>query len=160
MSKILVKGIMLKGRYSGPADKYYEPPPGPADLDIKETYKRIEKFLKLNGKPIIPKMVDPLPLINEGVISGAAVASCYTFNDCLIANQIKQYFNGTAHVIQVAAKLENESAIDKLFKLLKWEAGWEWDQYWINDKERVVDIPNRLENITQLIPYTDKILTE
>ena len=163
MSKIIVKGISLNGRISSPADKYCEPPPGPTHRDIGRTYNKVEEFLKSNGKPIIPEMINPLPLINEGIISGGAAASCYALNDCLIANQVRQYFRSTLHVIQVAAKLENESAIDQAFKLLKWEV-WEmnkWEKYWRDfDKEKIVNVPEQLESITQLIPYFQNILTE
>ena len=155
MSKIVIKGIMLKGRYSGPADKYIEPPPGPTHFDIggelRGTYKKIEEFLKSNGKIIVPELINILPYIKDGIISAPIAASCYIFNDCLVANGFRPYYQGVAHVIQTASKLETESAIDETFKVIKDEAGWEWREYWkipYECERKIIDAPEQLENIT------------
>ena len=161
MSKILIKGIVLDGIYNTPVYKYREPPPVPMDSDVEKTYKSIDELLKTNGQPIIPQKVQHLPFIEEGFDTPSVAASCYIFNDCIVANGFRPYFDGVAHIIQVAAKLKNKSKIDDTFKVLKERAGWEWQKYWREyRKSKTVNITEKLENITRLIPHIPKLLTD
>lgn len=155
MSLVIIKGILLRGRYSRPSDDYRDDlPPGPTDHDIQGllslngTYGKVEAYLKKHGRVEVPEKFNPLPLVQEGIISAPAAASCYSFNDCLVLNSTLPYgiFNGgVAHLIEAASPERNSAGIERTLELLKWEAGLKWTPYWDKTEERRIDIPELLD---------------
>ena len=156
MSKILVKGIVLYGLYSRIYDSTDEPRP----LDVERTYKTIDEFLRKKGQPIVPEMIRPLPFIEDGFITSSAAVSFYTINNCLIANGFRPYFGRDAHIIQAATRLEDKLKIDETFNFLKIEAGWQWIKYWGDYDEKIINVPEQLRSIKELVSYIPKLLLD
>ncbi len=158
MTLAIIRGIFLRGRYARVSDKYWDPPPGPTDHDIlgvlssEGTYKRVENYLKKHGRVEVSERVNPLPFIQEGIISAPAAASCYSLNDCLVLNFTRPYglFNGgVAHIIEAAGYKKNVKGIERTLQTLKDAAvagaSWRLEAYWEKTKERKVEVPGLLE---------------
>jgi len=104
-------------------------------------------------------MIRSLPFIEEGFITSSAAVSFYTINNCLIANGFRPYFDCDAHIIQVASRLEDKLKINETFDFLKIEAGWQWIKYWGNYKnKKIINVPEQLRDIKELISYIPKLL--
>lgn len=154
MGEIIVRGMQLRGH----VDRY-DPPAGPNYIEVREGYMLLEQLLESEGKLVVPLEVTPLPLIDDGVISGSAAVSCYLFNQCLVLNELRPHFSGDFHVITAAARIEDKQKIDETFGIFKERGLWRYSEYWRDcGPERTVEVSDKLEDIARIAPYIPKLL--
>ncbi len=127
MTELTLVGIIMNGRITGPADKYYDPPPGPTDDDVIEGYERVDSLLRRSGLEIVEEKVKHLPHIEDGFISASAAASAYLYMGCIIINRFHPFFQSQGHIIYAAGLKKDVWAA---LKHLKAYASWEWEDYW------------------------------
>jgi hypothetical protein len=132
MVKAYVRAIGVFGRQARISDKYDEPSYPITNYEVERSYEGIEKFLSENATPVIDQQVNPLPYIEDGIISGPNAGSIYTFNNCLVANCFESgngfNFDGVYQCL-VSASFKEED-IQKTFEALKREGDWSCLSYW------------------------------
>jgi len=132
MAKAFVRAIGVFGRQARISDKYDEPSYPITNFEVERSHDSIERFLREKATPVVDQQINPLPHIKDGIISGPNAGSIYTFNNCLVANCFRSgngfNFDGVYQCL-VSASF-NEGDIQKTFKVLKREGGWDCIDYW------------------------------
>lgn len=155
MGKILIQESKLRGRYPSMADAYADPPNMPDMYELEEGYTRILEYLTNNGEPVVLEQIDHLPFIEDGVISAAKAISVYRLNNVLVSNAFRPYFGGIVHLLKGAARLDDRVDLEDTMGMLKRRIGWRWDDYWVDEKEVILDVLDSLkgvEDVRRLLP--------
>lgn len=93
----------------------------PSELTLLASYEKIEKFLKENAETIAPQKINPLPYIEDGIITSPSGNSIYFLENCLVENiwdpmPFGPFRPRKGHAVRVAGSL---SEVDKSIPLIK-----------------------------------------
>jgi len=146
----------MHGRYSGPADKYVEPPPGPCHRDVEESYRTIDQYLKRNGRMIVGQTIKPLPFIEDGVTSAPKIGSIYMMNDCIIVNAFRPHFNGETQTVQLAGLHAKDLERNK--EIIIEVSGYVVRSYWLKRNNNYMEIADDIGYVGELVPHIPKLL--
>jgi hypothetical protein len=109
---------------------------GSSTYSLRDSYKRIEKFLKENAETLSPQDIKPFgSYFGEGIITPPSANSTYFLGNCLVENDWHPLFsfvlNRIGHGIKIAGAISNMDAVYLLIiKNLD-----SWSGY--NEKEQV-----------------------
>ncbi len=162
MSKILVRGIVLKGPIEGIVE-----PPHPTFYAVQKSFISFNNFLETEGPSIAPPKIQRSS-IEEGMLTAGTASTLHVLNGYLITNKSCPYDCGVLHIIQTASRLEQEAKINEtpldFFK--NQTLGWcdtfqRWEEFWKEYKEKeVVELPEQIEDIAELGKYLSELSIE
>lgn len=88
--------------------------------NLRVSHSKIERFLKENAKIIIPLKINPLPHIEDGIITSPSANSTYFMGNCLIENiwhpMINVFDPRKAHEIKIAGIVNDTNGIESLIR--------------------------------------------
>jgi hypothetical protein len=92
---------------------------GPSVFRLRDSYKKLEVFLKHNAETIVPQKINPFGThFSEGIITAPSANSVYFLGDCLVENDWHPLFsfslNRTGHGIRIAGALLDVDSVTGL----------------------------------------------
>ena len=161
MAKAFVRAIGVFGRQARISDKYEEPSYPITNYEVERSYSRIEKFLQEKAAPVVEQHVNPLPYLEEGIITGPHAGSIYTFNNCLVANCFESgngfNFDGVYQFL-ISASFREED-IQESFDALKQVGGGRCFFYWEKNPNFAGDVEVAAQDLALLLKQEPKLLT-
>lgn len=124
-----MKGMAVSGRFGSVLDNYEldEGDAGPTCNDTKDSFKTMAEYLESRAK-LKNFVANPLPLIQDGIISCGAVLQVYEYKDCLVINGYRPYFSDEMHMLYVAGK--DTKKLNDVLKELQDASSYTVKNYW------------------------------
>jgi hypothetical protein len=156
MGEVLVKEIYIFGIYDC-LPGLNEDWDGAVWFDAIDAYKNVNVFLESHGKTVA-QMIEHLPHLEEGIIGDSRAASCYFFGNTLVANEFEPCFDGDLYKVLVAGRIQDKESIDGTLRILKKAAGRGMEKYWKDGREKIVKVPDKLEDFSAIAGYLPSIM--